>query len=586
MTERTQIIYDTLQNVPERVISQGSMLWNKTGSWRYMRPAYRRLTPPCNNGCPAGNNIEGFITLAQKGAFEDALNLIRQENPLSSVCGRVCFHPCEKRCNRDNYDAPVAINAIERFISDQCLKGFVPEKIFSDSGRSVAVVGSGPAGLSCAYHLARFGHEVTVFEKDDKPGGILHYGIPAYRLPKEILGKEIADIQALGVKIICGKTIGMDISWQEMDNFDAVFIGTGCHQERVLFDQGKPVKGVIPSLTFLTQVARQNMRKSGKATAVIGGGNSAIDAARTALRMGSRVTVYYHRTKNEMPAFEEEIQDAIKEGVEFQFLVQPVDIITKWGGIRELKLRKTRLGEPDATGRRRPEPIDGSEFFVKVDTVITAIGEKADFNLLPDRLKHDGSKVTIDEFGKTSMDKFFSGGDTAVDEHNIAEAIGSGKASACAIDAWLSGIDINVFKNKIVIGNTTHVSAAMYVMAKQAMDTPDVLKDVPGYDQINTAYFYRRQRAEKEKIEIQERLAGFDEVCKSLPKDVVLAETERCFHCGVCTGCDNCVIFCPDVSVIKREDGNGYDIDLDYCKGCGICVNECPRSAMVMEEDI
>ena len=586
MSDRTQIHYETLSSVPDRVISQGTMLWNRTGSWRYMRPAYRRLTPPCNNGCPAGNNIEGFIKLAQENRFDDALKLIREESPLSAVCGRVCFHPCENACNRAGYDTPVAIHAIEQFISDSAQDRFEPEQIFSDSGKTIAVVGAGPAGLSCAYHLARFGHRVVVYEANDKPGGILRYGIPVYRLPKDILDREIADIEKLGVRILCGQTVGRDISWQELDRHDALFIGTGCHKERPLFNGDTPAKGVIPSMAYLTQVAQNRSDSTGKETAIIGGGNSAIDAARTALRMGSRVTVYYHRTQKEMPAFENEIRDAVKEGVGFRFLVQPVDIVAKWGRVKSLKLRQTRLGEPDDSGRRRPEPVEGSEFLVKADTVITAIGEQADLERLPDSLAHDNWKLTVDPFGATSADKVFAGGDTALDEHNIAEAIGSGKASACAIDAFVSGIDINRIKDDIFIGTTQRVSASRYALVKQALDTPEVLKAVVGFDQINTAYFDRKQRAKKEKLPIQERLAGFDEVCRSLSENAVLAETERCFHCGVCTDCDNCVKFCPDVSVIKRADGTGYDIDLDYCKGCGICVNECPRSAMAMEEDI
>lgn len=583
MSDRSQIHYDNLAIVPERVVSQGSMLWNKTGSWRYMRPGYHTLTPPCNNGCPAGTNIEGVIKLAGEKDFLAALALIKEENPLSGVCGRVCFHPCESACNRKHYDHSLAINAIERFVTDQGLGRYTARQVFPDTGKQAAVVGSGPAGLSCAYHLARMGHKVTLFEADDKPGGLLRYGIPAYRLPKDILDAEIKNITDLGVDIQCGTIVGRDLSFRELDRFDAVFLGMGCHKERSLFET--EVKGYYASLDFLTRVAQGRISSLPAETAVIGGGNSAIDAARTALRLGSRVTLYYHRTLEDMPAFEEEIRDARNEGVNFEFLVQPVDMVTKWGKLRELKLRRTKPGKPDADGRRRPVPVPGSEFTVRADTVIAAIGEMADLDLLPENIRHNGWHMEIDRFGRTSVERLYAGGDAALEEHNIAEAIGSGKTAACAMDAFLTGTDIEAMAADISIGDSGRISASRYIASREGIspEGPDRLNRVVGYDDINPAYFFKKQRTKKEKLPLADRLSGFDEVVKSLSMNAVLMETERCFHCGVCNSCDNCLKFCPDVSVIKRADGTGYDIDLDYCKGCGICVNECPRSAMYME---
>ncbi len=585
MSARNPIIYNALEEVPAFVIARGNMLWNKTGSWRYLRPVYRPMTPPCNNGCPAGNNIEGFIRLAGEKNYAAALDLIKQENPLSAVCGRVCFHPCEISCNRRHFDESVSINALERFVSDKGRNAFKPVPVFSPSNRRVAVVGSGPSGLSCAWHLARFGHAITVFEQADQPGGILRYGIPAYRLPKDILDLDIGDIKALGVTFQCNTTVGKDLSWASLKEFDAVFIGVGCHREQSLFPDAPNVQGLYSGLDFLTRAATGTIKAISAETIVIGGGNSAIDAARTTRRLGSTVTVCYHRTRKEMPAFAEEIEDARKEGVDFEFLARPVDVVVENGKVCKVRFIRTRLGDPDDSGRRRPVPVPGSEFLMDAGTVITAVGEALDKDLLPPDLVAGPWQINTDDFGTTSMEQVFAGGDAAFGEHNIAQAIGSGKAAACAIDAGFEDIDIRSIRDLITIGNTGRVSAAKYIMARNRPESCEISSPVSAFDNINTAYFIRQTRQEKAKRPVQECLSGFDEVVASLGEEEALCETGRCFHCGVCTQCDNCLVFCPDLSVIKRDDGKGYDIDLDYCKGCGICVNECPRGAMAMEED-
>ena len=585
MSNRDPIIYNASEEVPAFVISKGSMLWNKTGSWRYLRPVYRPMTPPCNNGCPAGNNIEGFIRLAREKDYAAALELIKQENPLSAVCGRVCFHSCETACNRQHFDTSVSINALERFVADKGRKSFTPSPVFSSSGKTVAVVGSGPSGLSCAWHLARFGHKVTVFERADQPGGILRYGIPAYRLPKDILDLDIRDIEALGVTIQCNTTVGKEVFWDSLKEFDAVFLGVGCHKEQILFPDVPKALGVYSGLDFLTRAAKGNIEGISPKAIVIGGGNSAIDAARTARRLGSTVTVCYHRGQNEMPAFEEEIQDARKEGVTFEFLAKPVDVEVTDGRVCKVHFIRTRLGAPDDSGRRRPVPVEGSEFFMEAGTVITAVGEALDSDLLPPGLDAGSWQIKTDEFGATSMEQMFAGGDAALEEHNIAQAIGSGKAAACAIDAGFENIDIRSIRDLITIGNTGRISAAKYIIARTRPETCEISNQVTAFDNINTAYFTRQARQEKTKRPVQQCLEGFDEVVAALDEEAALGEADRCFHCGVCTQCDNCLVFCPDLSVIKRADGTGYDIDLDYCKGCGICVNECPRGAMAMEED-
>ncbi|HCY85435.1 MAG TPA: glutamate synthase [Desulfobacteraceae bacterium] len=586
MSHRETIGYETLDQVPDTVISQGTMLWNRTGSWRYLKPVYRQMTPPCNNGCPAGNNIEGMIRLAEAGKYSDALRLLKEENPLTAVCGRVCFHPCETACNRKEIDAAISIHAVERAVSEHGREGYAPHPVLSASGKTVAVVGSGPAGLSCAWHLARLGHRVVVFEKADKPGGILRYGIPAYRLPKDVLDRDIADIEALGVEIRCNTAVGKDLPWSSLEGYDAVFIGIGCHQPRPLFEGGEETEAVWDALRYLTLTAKGDFPAgNGKTTIVIGGGNSAIDAARTARRLGNAVTVYYHRTRTEMPAFGEEILEAEKEGVAFEFLAKPLDLVIDNRKLRGVRFLKTQLGEPDESGRRKPVPVNGSEFVVNADIVVTAIGDALDRSVLPESLDCDTWKIKTAKMGATGADMIFAGGDAACGDHNIAEAIGSGKASACAIDSKLSGFDIGAARDVITIGSTDRISASRYIMARTGETTGPLSKKVADYDKLNTAYFTRGDRPEQPHLPVQERLAGFDEVAGSLSLKAIQGETERCCHCGVCTACDNCLVFCPDVSVIKRADGTGYDIDLDYCKGCGICVNECPRAAMAMEED-
>lgn len=586
MTDKEVIVYHTLDQVPDTVVSQGTMLWNRTGSWRYLKPTYLQLTPPCNNGCPAGNDIEGMIRLSEKGNFSSALELLKAENPLTAVCGRVCFHPCEAACNRKDYDRSVSINAVERAVSEHGRKGYTPHPVLPASGKKVAVVGSGPAGLSCAWHLARLGHRVVVFEKADRPGGILRYGIPAYRLPKDLLDREIADIKQLGIEIRCNNSVGEDLPWSALEPFDAMFIGIGCHKPRRLFDNGEQTEAVWDALRYLTLAANEQLPvQEGKTTIVIGGGNSAVDAARTARRLGNSVIVYYHRTRNEMPAFSKEVEDAEQEGVIFEFLVKPLDLVLEDGRFLGVRFMKTRLGEPDESGRKRPKPVEGSEFTVDADMVITAIGDSLDRSGLPDGLECDAWKILTDNTGATGQSGVFAGGDAASDKHNIAEAIGSGKMAACTIDAGFAGFDMTGALDDLTIGNTGRISAARYIMARCGGPLEATSKQVVAYDNLNMAYFSRGTRPEQPHLTVRERLAGFDEVAGSLSPDAVQSELGRCCHCGVCTCCDNCLVFCPDVSVIKRSDGMGYDIDLDYCKGCGICVNECPRSAIVMEED-
>jgi NADPH-dependent glutamate synthase beta subunit-like oxidoreductase len=583
MSENKPIVYETIADLPECIRSEASMLWNKTGSWRYLKPVYLNKVPPCNQGCPAGNDVEGFIALIGMKKYVHAWRLLKEENPFPGVCGRVCYHPCETACNRGQFDHAIGINNLERFAADHAVIGETPEKLRPESGKSVAIVGSGPSGLTAAYHLVRMGHSVTVYEADEEPGGLMRYGIPEYRLPNSVLDSEIEVIRSLGVQIKCRQRIGLDVSWKDLQSFNAVFVAVGVHKNNKLGIENEEAEGVYSGLELLGKIARGKKALLGDHTIIIGGGNSAIDSARCALRQGSRVTLFYHRSRKEMPAFGEEIYEAEREGLKVHFLRQPVKILTSGGKVSGIQLRQTMLGVPDESGRRRPEPVPGTEFDVQASSIVTAIGESTDLGFLPAEVKTEYRRITINQHGQTSVASVFAGGDAALSEHNIAEAIGSGKMAACAIDAKLGKIP---FKEENVIGASGAVSVSRYLESGKAHTASSESNHVVEFKELNINYFEPTARHKAQKLDMKDRMKGFREINLANQEDMALKEADRCFHCGVCTMCDNCYIYCPDVAISRNSNDEwGYDIAMDYCKGCGICVHECPRSAMVMEEE-
>ncbi|GAB4293508.1 MAG: hypothetical protein Kow0090_07850 [Myxococcota bacterium] len=575
---------DRQVNVPLCTVSTTTTLPNKTGSWKYSQPVFNDKVAPCNQQCPAGEDIEGYMYLVGRGRFEDAWHLIRQENPFPAIMGRVCFHTCELRCNRIEHDEGISINAVERFIGDYGIsKGLKPKSPPPQNGKRIAVVGSGPAGLAVAYHLRMMGYGAIIFDKDKKAGGVMRYGIPEYRLPKKVLDAEIELLSDIAVKFSMETFVGRDISFEELEKgYDAVFFAPGVHKERELGVKGEDMPGVIKGLDFLRAINTGKRPDIGRKVAIIGGGNTAMDCARSAIRLGAEVTVIYRRTEAEMPANLEEIEMAKEEGVKFLFLVAPKEILGK-NKILGAKLQLMKLGEPDESGRRKPVPIKGKYQDVRCSTMILAIGEEAKVGEFPPEIEHEWGTIVTDKVGRTSRNKFFAGGDVINIPRTVTDAIGSGKRSAVAIDRFISG---NYNAEKLLenyrVGKSGNIWLAR-LKDEILLHRNNPTNDVVEYNNINSFYFDNRPRVARPRLPLEKRKRSFAEVVRPLPEKKIVEEALRCFNCGVCNECGNCYLFCPDNAIKKVEGGYGYFADMDYCKGCGVCAQECPRNAMRMD---
>ncbi|UCD70550.1 MAG: FAD-dependent oxidoreductase [Syntrophobacterales bacterium] len=577
----SKITYASEMEMPFSPVSSGDMSWNRTGTWRYIRPKYEDKTPPCNAACPAGIDIPMFIGLVGEGRYDEAWNVIREENPFPGVCGRVCFHPCESHCNRADYDEVIAINALERFVADQAPPLEAGSPVRGRREERVAVVGSGPSGLSCAYHLAKMGYQVIIFESLPQPGGILRVGIPSYRLPKDILDKEIADIQAYGVEIKTNARLGGDLSFGDLEEYEAIFLATGAHVSRKLSIPGEDLEGVGSGLDLLRDINLGKTVHIGRKVAVIGGGNTALDAARAVLRLGGIPVIVYRRSREEMPAFDEEVSEALEEGIKIQYLTGPTEIIGTNGRATQLECIKIELGGEDETGRRRPVPIPDSNFTMEVDTVIVAAGEEPDLTFLPEDIRVEGKMVSIDKGARTSEKGIFAGGDMASLDRTVAHAIGFGKRAAISIDCLIKKRDVNSVLQGVQVGENGILSMAKYLSEVTRRRSPHVV----AFEDLNLDYFEHAERNERVKLPVSERIRDFREVSAGLTDGQALKEGERCFSCGVCNGCENCSIFCPDLSVITDGGVVKYRINYDYCKGCGICIAECPNNALSIEKE-
>ncbi|MEU6541270.1 NAD(P)-binding protein [Streptomyces sp. NPDC047000] len=525
----------------------GSSLANRTGAWRTERPGYVDLLPPCNQACPAGENVQQWLYHAESGDYETAWRQLMRDNPLPAVMGRVCYHPCETACNRAQLDHAVGINAVERFLGDEAIRRgwHVPPPAVS-TGSRVLVVGSGPAGLSAAYHLRLYGHEVTVREAQPLPGGMMRYGIPRYRLPREVLDAETERITALGVTLECGVRVDDVLAAQRDGAFDAVFLAVGAGIGKRAYIPAGDSARILDAVSLLAGMEGGEPPLLGRRVAVYGGGDTAMDAARTARRLGATdAVVVYRRTRERMPAHDDEVAEALEEGVRMKWLstIKHAD-----GG--HLSIERMRL---DDTGF--PQPTGEFED-LDADTVVLALGQESDLSLLRDvpGLTLDHGLVQVADGLMTGRQGIFAGGDMVPDERTVTVAVGHGKRAARHIDAYLRG--------------TSYDPGDRHAVAE--------------FGKLNTWYYSDAPASVRPRLELARRVTTFDEVVQGLDESTALFEARRCMSCGNCFECDNCYGVCPDNAITKLGPGKGFSIDLDYCKGCGLCAAECPCGAIEM----
>jgi len=540
---------DHVDDYPEIPVSLGSTRAAiKTGGWRSVRPVEVDRIAPCAAGCPAGVAVPEYLDLIRRGDFDQALAVFIERNPFPRITGRVCPHTCENGCNLSvaTGDAPVAIRSIERWLGDATAQVPHPQP-FGDTRRRVAVVGSGPAGLAAAFYLRRSGHRVTVYERRDVAGGMLRHAIPEYRLPASVVDDEIARLTAMGIEFLTGVELGRDFHLEELaPDYSAVFLATGACRERKV---GIPGEHLLDSgLGFLETAGIDHSIARGVRCAVIGGGNTALDVARVVRRLGGEVTVLYRRTAEEMPAIREEYHHAVADGVVFEWLSLPRSVEEGATGL-VVTVEEMRLGDPDASGRRRPEPTGRMRRLV-FDRVFAAVGELADSTPFPASLKDSEGWLEVGPGGATADPMVHAGGDLVTGPATVVAAIAAGRSAARLIDRRLGFSD---------------------------RWPPCRPTTVVGPDEVNASDRSPNRRISDAVARAVDPLA---EETLTVAAEAALSEIERCLSCGHCNACGTCFVFCPD-GAIRWEEG-GPVIDLEFCKGCGICVVECPGRALVL----
>ena len=520
----------------------------RAGPVRKERPVYVDLLPPCNAACPAGENVQGWLGHLNAGEQERAWRLLVADNPFPAIHGRVCYHPCESSCNRAELDSAVSIHAVERFLGDLALERgwrFVPPPV--RSGKRVLVVGGGPSGLSAAYHLAMLGHEVEIRDAGPEPGGMMRYGIPAYRLPRDVLAGEVERVAALGVQMTAGHQV-TDLEAERREGaFDAVFVAVGAHLSKRVEIPARDAGPILDAVSFLRGVASGERPVIGRRVAVYGGGNTAMDVARTARRLGARETlVVYRRTREQMPAHEQEAADAEREGVRINWL----RTITAFEG-PELQVEVMEL---DESGFPRPT---GRFESLGADTVILALGQETEAGFMRSlpgvEFERDGT-VRVSNSLMTGCPGVFAGGDMVPAERTVTVGVGHGKRAAREIDAWLRG-------------------AKRETKPKHPLVT---------FGMLHLWYFGDAARRQQPELTPAERIGGFEEVVGGLSASEASFEARRCLSCGNCCECDGCLGACPEDAVIKLGPGLRYQFDYDRCTGCRACFEQCPVHSIEM----
>ena len=525
----------------------GSSLANRTGSWRTERPVYVDRLPPCNNACPAGENIQKWLYHAESGDYETAWRTLTQDNPLPAVMGRVCYHPCEGACNRAQIDEAVGINSVERFLGDTAIRNgwtFAPPQ--TETGKRVLIVGAGPSGLSAAYQLRRIGHAIEIHEAGPFAGGMMRFGIPKYRLPRDVLDAEIKRITDLGVTLKLNSKVNRITDSMKAGKFDAAFLAVGAHiGKRAYIPAGSAAK-ILDAVSLLRSMEGEDRPLLGRRVVVYGGGNTAIDAARTAKRLGAtEAIIVYRRTRDRMPAHDFEVEEALQEGIMMKWLstIKRMDE----GVLTVEKMQLDEKGFPQPTGEFET---------LETDSLVLALGQDVDLSLLDEvpGLQIKDGVVQVDTNMMTGHAGIFAGGDMVPSERTVTVAVGHGKKAARHINAWLRG--------EAYIAPERHELASI--------------------DKMNSWYYADAPKTVRPMLEIVRRQSTFEEVQGGLDETNALYEARRCLSCGNCFECDNCYGVCPDNAVIKLGSGKRFRFNYDYCKGCGVCAQECPCGAIKM----